>query len=66
MNNRKFPMPERLLIAIGLLMATTPQLLKHYLHLPDFVLGFIVGIGLALEITAFIRLKRIKSAQAKC
>ena len=59
-------MPERLMIAIGLLMTTTPQLLKHYLTLPDFALGFIVGIGLALEITAFIRLKRIKNDEAIC
>jgi len=59
-------MPERLLIAIGLLMTTTPQLLKHYLPLPDFALGFIVGIGLALEITAFIRLRRMKNADTAC
>jgi len=62
MKNRKFPMSERLMIAIGLLMTTTPQLIKHYIPLPDFVLGCIVGIGLALEITAFIRLKRAKNA----
>ncbi len=66
MKNKRFPLTERLLIAIGLLMTTTPQLLKHYITLPDFALGFIVGIGLALEITAFIRLKRMKDAQLNC
>jgi len=62
MKNRKFPMPERLMITIGLLMTTTPLLLKHYTTIPDFFLGLIVGIGLALEITAFIRLKGTKKA----
>ena len=66
MKNKKFPLTERLLIAIGLLMTTTPQLIKQYLPIPDFALGFIVGVGLALEITAFIRLKRIKSARLEC
>jgi hypothetical protein len=65
MKNKRFPLTERLLIAIGLLMTTTPLLLKHYTTIPDFFLGFIVGIGLALEITAFIRLKRAKNAQLK-
>lgn len=66
MKNRKFPLPERLLIAIGLLMATIPQLIKHYITLPDFVLGFTVGTGLALEIVALIRLKRIKTPDQTC
>ncbi len=66
MKNVKFPLTDRLLIAIGLLMTTTPQLLKLYLPLPDFFLGLIVGIGLALEITAFVRLKRTKNADAAC
>lgn len=66
MNYKKFSLTDRLLIAIGLLMTTTPQLLKQYLPIPDFALGFIVGVGLALEITAFIRLKRAKNADAIC
>ncbi|WP_448697392.1 hypothetical protein ACFGVR_12220 [Mucilaginibacter sp. AW1-3] len=66
MKNTKFPLTERLLIAIGLLMTTLPQLIKHYITLPDFVLGFIVGIGLALEIVAFIRLKRVKQSNVVC
>jgi len=66
MKNKKFPLTERLLIAIGLLMTTVPQLIKYYIAIPDFFLGFIVGLGLALEITAFIRLKRAKSAQLEC
>jgi len=66
MKSRKFPLTERLLIAIGLLMTTTPQFIKHYIPLPDFILGFIVGIGLALEITAFVRLKKAKNAEVNC
>jgi len=63
MKNKKFPLTDRLLITIGLLMTTLPQLIKHYIAVPDFFLGFIVGVGLALEITAFIRLKRFKNTE---
>jgi len=58
----KFPLAGRLMFAIGLLMATLPQFLKSYIYIPDFLVGFIVGVGIALEITAFIRLKRAKDS----
>jgi len=62
MKNRKLPKPERLLIATGLLMVTIPQLLKIYIHIPDFMLGALAGSGLGLEIMAFIKLKKLKNA----
>lgn len=62
MKTKKIPRKERLLIAIGLILTTTPQMLRSYTTLPDFILGAFVGIGLVLEITAFIRLKRARLA----
>jgi len=61
MKNRKLPIPERLMLAIGLLMATIPQLLKTYIHIPDFLLGALVGGGLGLEIMAFVKLRKDKN-----
>jgi len=66
MKNRKLPMPERLMLAIGLLMVTLPQLLKIYIHIPDFLLGALVGGGLGLEIMAFIKLKKIRDRDMAC
>jgi len=56
---KKLPWRVRLLICSGLLMATLPNVFAEYIHLPDFLRGFIIGVGLAVEISGFIVLKRM-------
>ena len=66
MNVRKTGWSPRVLISIGLLFVTVPQLLIHYISIPDFVRGFVIGIGLALEIWGLIRMRQIRRSDGVC
>ena len=58
MRLKKLPMPERLLIAGGLLLTTIPGIFAEYVKIPDFFHGLLLGMGLGLEIWGLILLKR--------
>jgi len=66
MRFRKTPMPERLMIPIGLLLVTTPTLINDWVHLPDFVRGAFFGLGLGLETMGLIYLRRKRSVDSGC
>lgn len=66
MNFRKFNWSPCVFISVGLLFVTVPQLLIHYVYIPDFVRGFIIGIGLALEIWGLIRMRQIRRSGGVC
>jgi hypothetical protein len=63
---KKIPFPERALICIGLLLATLPQLFKEYIPIPDFLRGLLAGVGLGMELTGFIMLKKRRRAETNC
>ncbi|MEO5911037.1 MAG: hypothetical protein ABIP95_09135 [Pelobium sp.] len=50
---------QKILLAIGLFLASMNLLLIHYLNLPDFMAGLITGISIGLEIIAIVLLKRV-------
>jgi hypothetical protein len=59
------PKPALTLLITGLLMTTlTPAISRYYL-MPDFVKGFITGLGLTLELIGLIKMQRSKKA-GKC
>jgi len=66
MNIKKQPRPERLWLAIGLLLVTVPMMLKHYIPIPDFFHGLLAGVGLGMEIVGLIKLKRARKQDAHC
>lgn len=66
MKNEKWPVPARICICVGLLMVTLPSVFKEYVYLPDFFRGFLVGVGLVLEITGLVLLKFRKREQGAC
>jgi hypothetical protein len=66
MSYKKTPMSERLMIAIGLLLVTTPALINDWVHLPDFVRGAFFGLGLGLETMGLIYLRRKRSIDSGC
>jgi hypothetical protein len=66
MSYKKTLMPERLMIATGLLLVTTPTLINDWVHLPDFVRGAFFGLGLGLETIGLIYLKRKRAVDSGC
>lgn len=62
MSIRKAPLPERLIIPCGLLLATTPTLINDWVHIPDFVRGALPGLGLGLEIIGLVILRKKRKA----
>ena len=46
------------LISIGLLLAVLPFLINDFYPLPHFLRGFLAGVGLGMEITGLVKLKR--------
>ena len=66
MSYKKTTMSERLMIAIGLLLVTTPALINDWVHLPDFVRGTFFGVGLVLETMGLIYLRRKRSIDSGC
>jgi|GEM_PF-916553 len=48
----------------GLLMTTLTPAISRYLPLPDFLKGFLCGLGLMLELIALVKIQR--SRRAKC
>jgi len=59
MRVRKLPWRVRLLICSGLLLGTLPNVFAEYIHLPDFFRGFLIGIGIVLEISGLIVMRRM-------
>ena len=49
----------------GLLLVTVSPAIGRYYQLPDFVTGFLTGLGLMLEVVAFIRIRRDKSVSCR-
>jgi hypothetical protein len=66
MNFRKTTLYPRVLISVGLLFVTIPQLLIHYFQIPDFVHGSLIGIGLGLEIWGLVRMRQIRRSRGLC
>jgi hypothetical protein len=62
----KQPRSGRLLIAIGLLMVTLPLLFKEYIPISDFFRGLLAGVGLAVEISGLVLMRRNRKAERSC
>jgi hypothetical protein len=49
----------------GLLMTTLTPVLSRHFHFPDFLKGFIGGLGIMLEVIAIIKISRANKGN-KC
>jgi hypothetical protein len=54
----KQPWQVRVLLSLGILMATMPLLFKEYIPIPDFLHGAIEGVGIGLEISGLVLMRR--------
>jgi len=66
-NNMKYKgIPVRLFIPVGLLLVVLPIFINtHFVALPDFFQGMLTGMGIALELTGFILLRRKRISACK-
>ena len=53
-----------LCISIGLLLTTIPQLLREFIHIPDFFRGLSAGLGMGSMIGGLILMKKHQKAAA--
>jgi len=65
MKPNTIPKPALTLLVAGLLMTTLTPILSRYVFMPDFVKGFLTGLGLALEVIALVKIQRSRKAD-KC
>lgn len=47
-----------LFLVVGLLVSSISQIVSHFIKMPDFVSGSMMGIGIGIMLLAFIRQKR--------
>lgn len=67
MKNKLFPKAALPYLIIGLLLSTSGASICRYYHLPDFVTGFVSGLGLMLEFIAILKARNDKgSARGRC
>jgi hypothetical protein len=64
MKIKKPSVPARL-VAIGLLATALPTLINYFYHLPDFVRGEMMGLGLGMEIIGIILLRKRNNSACK-
>lgn len=60
MENRKIYAPAYRLLAAGLLIGAAGQILSRFTNMPDILTGLLLGIGLGIEIIAFVRIKKLR------
>ncbi|MDB5124353.1 MAG: hypothetical protein JWP94_2482 [Mucilaginibacter sp.] len=65
MKSLKSLIPARLLIPIGMLVVVTPSLVNHFIAVPDFFRGLLMGAGIGLEIYGLILLRKNGSSTCK-
>ncbi|QKJ28268.1 hypothetical protein HQ865_00330 [Mucilaginibacter mali] len=59
MKNRQLSKPALALLISGLLLTTSGPMLARYFHWPDFLQGFMLGLGLTLEVGALVKSRRV-------
>jgi len=65
MKNKDVPGKWLSILVIGLMLTTVAPAAMRHIHLPDFINGFVVGIGLVLELTAVVNIIRFKKANTQ-
>lgn len=49
---------KSILIPIGLMISGATHIVSHFITMPDFVRGSLIGIGIGIMILAFIKPRR--------
>jgi len=65
MTTKKPLVNPMLLMSVGLLLVVLPMLINSFIKVPDFLRGLLMGVGLVMEITALVMLKKASNAANK-
>jgi hypothetical protein len=60
MKHKQSLVPPLILLVAGLSVVAIASLINHFLQLPDFVKGTLMGFGIGIEIVAVIKLIKLK------
>jgi hypothetical protein len=60
MKNFKISRPALILLVIGLLLTSLIPIVNRYFPMPDGLTGFLMGLGLAIEVIGLIKMDRLK------
>ena len=60
MKNFNISKPVLILLVTGLLLTTLMPIVNRYFPMPDVVKGFLMGLGLTIEVIALIKMDKIK------
>jgi len=60
MKNFNISKPVLILLVTGLLLTTLMPIVNRYFPMPDVVKGFLMGLGLTIEVIALIKMDRNK------
>jgi hypothetical protein len=52
------------LLVIGLLLTSLTSIVNHYFPMPDVVKGFLMGLGLMIEVIALVRMQKNKKTSS--
>jgi len=55
------PKPARILLIAGILLTTLTPIVGRHMPMPDFVKGFITGLGITFEFIAIVKIQRNKN-----
>ena len=66
MSLKKMPRQPMQFVAVGLLLVTLPTLINDWVHIPDFVRGFLVGLGLVMEINGIVIMRKKRKVDSAC
>lgn len=66
MMNNTIPKPAMALLITGLLLVSLNPVFGKYMGVPDFVKGFLTGLGLTLEFIALVKIQRRKKENQRC
>ena len=66
MKRNTIPKTALAYLIVGLLITTIPFMISRYFAIADSLRGFLIGLGLSLEVIALVMIQRSKKNTSRC
>jgi hypothetical protein len=66
MKRNTIPKTALAYLIVGLLFSTVPFMISRYTAMPDSLHGFLIGLGLSLEVIALVKIQRSRKNISGC